>query len=427
MAVRHRIRWLIYIVYCVAIVQSTLLGINDIKSCDLLCKQCNASAIFAYDRCECNFSDNNDKGAECIQRIQREIQTIDLNTLSEDLTDEERDVRSILTSRRRLRMGDADKVAQYFISGGPTAGHSHFIKAFNAAYNSADFATNSFSGILDGNSPENEFHGEKPLNSAISWNTCDSPLYMVPDTGSCAHPAVSGVETPIVGMINPALSYPAHGLYATNPLVGSIIHPYRHGLPSHHTLHNFPGGILSNLFGHHHWPHHHPVYHGSFIRNSNNINPVSADQSAGENDSSTAFKDFPIARSNADKSVDQNIVGNPTYMFNANPVYQPSQYRLSSAPYQYTSYHNPLINVLHPATNGYIIQPEYIPQYMHDTSHPLISAFNPNSYCTNNVNAEHKNEMSTVNIAHSNNEAEQSTNAIKNKEKNETVKNENKS
>lgn len=43
--------------------------------------------------------------AECIQRIQREIQAIDLNTLSEDLTDEERGIRSILKSRRRLRMG----------------------------------------------------------------------------------------------------------------------------------------------------------------------------------------------------------------------------------------------------------------------------------------------------------------------------------
>lgn len=45
-----------------AIVQSTLLDINDAKSCDLLCAQCNASAVFAHDRCECNFSDNNDKG-----------------------------------------------------------------------------------------------------------------------------------------------------------------------------------------------------------------------------------------------------------------------------------------------------------------------------------------------------------------------------
>jgi len=42
---------------------------------------------------------------ECIQRLQREIRTIDLNVLSDDLTDEERSVRSILKSRRRLRMG----------------------------------------------------------------------------------------------------------------------------------------------------------------------------------------------------------------------------------------------------------------------------------------------------------------------------------
>lgn len=168
-----------------------------------------------------------------------------------------------------MLVGDADKVAQYFINGGPATGHSHFIKAFNAAYDSTDSATNSFSGILDGNRPENEFYGEKPLNNAISWNTYNSPLYMVSEAGSCVHPVVSGVETPIVGMINPALSYPANEVYATNPLVGSIIHPYRHGLPPHHILPRFPGQILSNLFGHRRAVHHHPVYHGDFIRSSN--------------------------------------------------------------------------------------------------------------------------------------------------------------
>lgn len=44
-------------------------------------------------------------GAECIQQIQKEIQAIELNMLSEDLTDEERNVRSILKYRRRLRPG----------------------------------------------------------------------------------------------------------------------------------------------------------------------------------------------------------------------------------------------------------------------------------------------------------------------------------
>lgn len=46
----------------VVMVHSTLLDINDAESCDLLCKQCNVSAIIANDRCECNFSNNNDKG-----------------------------------------------------------------------------------------------------------------------------------------------------------------------------------------------------------------------------------------------------------------------------------------------------------------------------------------------------------------------------
>lgn len=44
-------------------------------------------------------------GAECIERIQREIQAIELNMLSENPTDEERNVRSLLKYRRRLRPG----------------------------------------------------------------------------------------------------------------------------------------------------------------------------------------------------------------------------------------------------------------------------------------------------------------------------------
>lgn len=161
-------------------------------------------------------------------------------------------------------------MAQYFINGGPAAGHSHFIKAFNAAYDSVD-SRNSFSGASDENSPEDEFHGEKPLNDAISWNTYNSPLYMIPNARSCPYPAIPGIKTPIVGMINPVLGYVANGLYdATNPSVGSILHPYRqkHGLYAHHNLHrmnSLPGQILHNLFYHRLS---HPVHHSGF-RNSN--------------------------------------------------------------------------------------------------------------------------------------------------------------
>lgn len=106
-------------------------------------------------------------------------------------------------------------------------------------------------------------------------------------------------------------------------------------------------------------------------------------------------------------------------------MYQPIQYRRFNAPYQYTSYHNPLINVLHPATDEYV-QPGYIPQYVHGMSDPLITAPNPNSYCTHNANAEQKDEVSTDKTAHSNNAAEQSNNANNIfKQENKTEKNEN--
>lgn len=89
------------------------------------------------------------------------------------------------------------------------------------------------------------------------------------------------------------------------------------------------------------------------------------------------------------------------------------EYQRFNVPYQYTSFRNPLINLLHPTTNEYIVQPEYIPQYIPGISDPLISAFNPNSYCID-TNAEQKDKVSTDKIVHSNNEATQSSNITKN-------------
>ncbi|XP_029161682.1 uncharacterized protein LOC114933323 [Nylanderia fulva] len=354
MAVRHRVLWLIVTLYYIATTaHCTLLNINDAESCDLLCKQCNTSAVFTDDRCECNLSDNNDKGAECIQRIQREIEAIDLNILSEDSTDEERGVRSILKSRHRLRMEEAG-----------------------------------------------------------------------------SRPAISDAEIPIIGMIHPALSYSANIYDAASPVVGSIIHhPYRHG--SHHRLHKTDSlpVLLHNLFSHHRWsPGHRPVHYG---RNSNDKNPVLISQPYENDGSSTASKEFSTAQSNTDKPVDQNVAANiprlfkPTYhsitpyFFDANAMYEPIQYPPFNIPY--TSYHNPLMEVLHPITEEYIVQPGYIPQYVHGISDPLITAPNPNSYCTNNANAEQKDEVSTDKTVYSNNKVKQSNdvNNIINAEKNE--------
>ncbi|XP_071653874.1 uncharacterized protein [Temnothorax longispinosus] len=94
-------------------IHGILLDANDAETCNLLCVQCNATAVFANGHCECTFDEGSDEvsGLECLHRIQKEIQAIELNMLSEDLTDEERNVRSILKYRRRLRPESAPYVS----------------------------------------------------------------------------------------------------------------------------------------------------------------------------------------------------------------------------------------------------------------------------------------------------------------------------
>ncbi|XP_018300723.1 uncharacterized protein [Mycetomoellerius zeteki] len=96
------IRFLLLIhILCCAAIHGILLNANDAETCNFICIKCNATAVFANGHCECNFVDDSNK--ECIQHIQREIQAVELNMLSDDLTEEERKIRSILKYKRRLR------------------------------------------------------------------------------------------------------------------------------------------------------------------------------------------------------------------------------------------------------------------------------------------------------------------------------------
>lgn len=45
-----------------AAIHGILLDANDAETCNLLCIQCNASAVFANGHCECNFADDSEKG-----------------------------------------------------------------------------------------------------------------------------------------------------------------------------------------------------------------------------------------------------------------------------------------------------------------------------------------------------------------------------
>lgn len=161
-------------------------------------------------------------------------------------------------------VGDAEKVAQYFIDGGPAAGHSHFVRAFN----SADSATNSFSGVVDESNPEDGFHGAS-LTSPVSWNTCDSPLYMVSESAPYTSPTMRGAEMypPTLRAMNPGSTYPTNGLYDPMDMIPlGAIHP--HGLP-HALLRavTLPGHILHHVL--HPRVYHHPVYHRGIVRSTN--------------------------------------------------------------------------------------------------------------------------------------------------------------
>jgi len=52
------------------------------------------------------------------------------------------------------------------------------------------------------------------------------------------------------------------------------------------------------------------------------------------------------------------------------------------------------MNLLHPLTNGYVLQP--VSPYRQDIADPLTSAFNPYSSCENNANTNQRNGVSTA-------------------------------
>ncbi|XP_011876044.1 PREDICTED: uncharacterized protein LOC105566563 isoform X2 [Vollenhovia emeryi] len=157
MITRHRV-FLFHILCCVAAIHGILLDTNDAETCDLLCVQCNASAVFENGHCDCNFADSDKvSGAECIQRIQKEVEAVELNMLSEDLTDEERDVRSVSKYRRRLRP-ESESHARH-MQGAET--YPPILRAMNPAL------TYPTSGLYDPMSPLVSLIHPQPLHPLI--------------------------------------------------------------------------------------------------------------------------------------------------------------------------------------------------------------------------------------------------------------------
>lgn len=116
------------------------------------------------------------------------------------------------------------------------------------------------------------------------------------------------------------------------------------------------------------------------------------------------------------KPTEQNVGVTAPSQYPYMTVYQPTQYH--HFPYPYSSYY-PLLNLFHPITNGYVLQP-----VSQDTSNPLISAVNPQCSCDNNANTEQRNRVSTTDKTVRSNEIEKFDAASRNNIFKEEKKNE---
>ncbi|XP_039311834.1 uncharacterized protein LOC105195450 isoform X3 [Solenopsis invicta] len=363
-----------------ATIHNILLDANDAETCNLLCVQCNASAVFEDGHCECNFADDSDKvsGEECVQSIQREIQAIEMNMLSEDLTDEERNARSILKYRRRLKPESTPLYASPIMQ-------------------DAEMDPSTLR-----------------INPAVTYS---SELYNPGLLGSLLHPHRSPLHQ---GFIR-AVTFPAHVLH-------NVLYPRTY---HHHPLYHHP------LY--HHPVYHRPVYHHRGIVRSSNF-PDSSDGSDKsiighpcEKINGPIISNPLTARNNADRPAEQNVLGltdssqiqpEASIRHPQIPFYPPTEYQ--NFPYQYVPYYNPLMNMLHPVPNGYFLQT--VSPYVQSRD-PLISASNPHSFCENNVNTEQKSGVLTADkTVRSKDETKKSDGTARNnipkEKKNEIEKNE---
>lgn len=155
-------------------------------------------------------------------------------------------------------------MAQYFMNGGASAGHSHFIRGSNAICDNTNIATNSLADTIRQSDTGGEFHSRLPTNplTGIIYKSYMSPLHMLPGAAPMIPSSdISSTKmyTSLLGMVRPISDYPVDRVYPLSPVSDLIslvhTHPYHvllqtSALPSH---------ILHNLMKHQsHYP---PIHH----------------------------------------------------------------------------------------------------------------------------------------------------------------------
>lgn len=245
------------------------------------------------------------------------MEHIDSNTDS-DYTNGGRVARGI-GSKKHLRKGDADRVASYFLNGGPLVGHSHFVGAANPNCDSND------------------------ANNLVGIGTPHVPAY-VPEAPPVYPYTYGSPYSPIVGQPNPTVAQSTNNWQSPfNNLVGSVLHPH----PNNPGLPSIPHMLLRTAsLPFHGIAHAHSIFKHLFsppIVGSPNIaqGNVNSNESCLNGQNSYLSDKIPT---NADAS--DPLIGSPN----------PTSATNFNSPNTYFYYPNVPVNTYHPQPSGYIVK-----------------------------------------------------------------------
>nr|XP_033322399.1 uncharacterized protein LOC117218245 isoform X1 [Megalopta genalis] len=214
--------------------------------------------IKPYTRISCTKSDNSDKLASILldpvlsngdDKVRSQRELIKLNEIgnADDLANEDRITRSVLESKKHLRVGDAHQVANYFLTGGPLKGHSHFVRSANCE------SKNEGNDVVGLGNPVNKDDTDLSENN----DNTDSADANIPDY-HVALPYIPAVHhlvrrphihRPFLGRVNsllhqlpPPLFDGYHHIPASGSLLRSVLHPRFH--PHIDRLHAIPEALV---------------------------------------------------------------------------------------------------------------------------------------------------------------------------------------
>ncbi|XP_076677361.1 uncharacterized protein LOC143373736 isoform X3 [Andrena cerasifolii] len=233
----YRLSSLIFILYC-----------TGWYSCGVSCaKSKNAKALTSIKH-ETPDLQSHHEDSEQTKRSQRELKRSDFSIDTKDGPTQERDTRRVLYSRKHLKPHDANQVANYFLSGGPLKGHTHFTRSLNC-----DAGENE-ANVVGMSNPSTDNNAESTTNDEnFSTNSSDSivgaahipgfySLPHIPLRSSLLHSVLHPVLHPHINRLHSlpstllrAASLPVHGLLQAQSELHKVLEPPLYHTPLYHT------------------------------------------------------------------------------------------------------------------------------------------------------------------------------------------------